>query len=118
MAGVLTEESNVECGHSGTVATAGNSLLKVNGKPVLTKQGVAGKTVSLCGTVPTSDSSGAIDVPCTSVTSVDKTEASKLRVGGKAVLINPLGGETTGRKGKKPTKDLKATVVQTRLKAE
>jgi hypothetical protein len=119
MSDVLTEESTVECGHSGKVAIAGSNLLQVNGKTVLTKQGVNGKAVSNCQTKPKADPSGTpIDKPCTTVSSVDNTEASKLRVGGAAVLIEPLKGATDGLKDKKPTADLTAEAVQTRLKAD
>jgi hypothetical protein len=120
MAGVLTEESKVGCGHSpGTVAAAGDPRLKVNGKPVLTRQGVEGKDVTGCGTVPATSPDGTPkDVKCLTVSSVDQTEAGRLRVAGRPVLIDPLGGATDGKLNKVQTKDLEASVVQTRLKAE
>jgi hypothetical protein len=116
MAGVLTEESTVGCGHDpGKVATAGEARLTVNGHPVLTKQSVEGKAVTGCGIVLDGT---ANNVKCLTVTSVDKTEATRLRIGGKAVLVDLLGGVTSGTKGGNPTKDLTATVGQTRLTAE
>jgi hypothetical protein len=121
MAGVLTEESTVECGHTpGKVTTSGEARLTVNGRPVLTRQGVEGKKVEACGTVPaTNPNSTPKDVKCQKVESVEKTEATRLRVDGKAVLIDPLGGTTDGMVNSvTPTTALGATVVQTRLKAE
>jgi hypothetical protein len=118
MAGVLTEESTVGCGHGpGKVATAGEARLTVNGHPVLTKQSVEGKAVTAtpCGIVLDGTTN---NVKCLQVTSVDNTEATRLRIGGKAVLVDPLGGATNGTKGGNPTKDLTATVGQTRLTAE
>jgi hypothetical protein len=116
MSGVLTEQSTVDCGHGGTVATTGNGLLTVNGKPVLTKQGVQGKSVSAsCGTIPATNPTSA---KCLTVTAVEKTEATTLLVGGVAVLIDPLGGATDGVRAGSPAIELKATVVQTRLRAD
>jgi hypothetical protein len=118
MSGVLTSQSTVSCGHSGTVATEGSALLTVAGHAVLTRQGVAGKPVRGCQTVPATNPDGTPkDVPCTAVDRVARTEAARLRVGGAPALIDPLGGTTTGRKDSQQATTLQATVVQTRLKA-
>jgi hypothetical protein len=117
MSGVLTRQSTVECGHSGTVASEGAARLTVDGHAVLTRQGVAGKQVSGCRTTPATNPNGTPkDAPCSSVASVDRTEAARLRVGGAPVLIDPLGGTTNGLKDSLPTAALQATVVQARLR--
>ena len=118
MSGVLTTQSTTECGHSGTVGTVGAAHFTVNGKGVLTTTGVASQSVTGCQIVPSTNPNGTPkDVACLTVTAVDKTEATRLTVGGVAVLIDPLGGATSGLKDSLPTKDLTASVVQTRLTA-
>src|SRR2546421_10615869 len=99
MAGVLTTESTVKCGHgSGKVSTKGTDKLTVNGKKALLKAGIMDKTVSGCGTMDKSDSSGTpLDKACTKVYSVSTTgEAKKLTVGGRAVMLELNTGETDG----------------------
>jgi hypothetical protein len=118
MSGVLTEQSTVGCGHSGAVATRGAARLTVDGRAVLTRQGVEGRQVSDCQTVPATNPNGTPkDAPCTSVASVDRTVAAKLLVDGAPVLVDPLGGATDGLKDSLPTAALGATVEQTLLEA-
>jgi hypothetical protein len=104
MPGVLTTASQVTCGHAppappgappGAVAVEGAPPLHVGGSPVLVKAGVAGKSISGCGTKPTSDPSGTVTTsPCVKVESVSAGEATKLFVNGKAVLTADLKGVT------------------------
>lgn len=119
MPNVLTEGSNVTCGHGGNVSTTGTPKLKVNGKPVLLKDGIAGKSTSGCKTPHAEDSSGTTADPCTSVTSVDAGEATKLKVRGSPVMLDSvLKGKTSGMVAKvKPQLLLSATVGQSKLKA-
>lgn len=118
MTGVLTTGSNVVCGHGGTVSTSGAAKLKVSGNPVLLKAGIAGKSVSGCGTPPASDVSGPTAIPCSSVTSVATGEATKLTMGGTPVMLDTLSGQTDGMVGKvTPQLLLSATAVQSKLKA-
>jgi hypothetical protein len=118
MSSVLTTQSTVGCGHSGTVATEGAARLTVAGHAVLTRQGVNGKQVRGCQTVPATNPNGTPkDAPCTAVAGVDRTEAARLRVGGAPALVDPLGGATNGLKDSQSTTTLQASVVQTWLKA-
>lgn len=103
MAGVLTTASRVECGHSGSVATTSSAKLTVGGSPVLIHpSSINGKSVAGCATLPSSDSSGPIDVTCTSVSSVTAGAASKLTSGGQPVTLDTLAGATDGLVGKTP----------------
>jgi hypothetical protein len=122
MAKVLTEQSKISCGHSGTVSPTGVQRLKVGGKAVLTKTVVEGASVSTCATVPSKDQSGTdVDMTCTKVTSVTGTESAKLKVGTKqrsaGVLVDPLSGATDGLVSKAPAMALTAEPVQERLSA-
>ena len=117
MPGVLTEGSNVTCGHSpGKVSTTGSPKLKVSGQAVLLKDGIMGKSVSGCGTPPASDVSGPTAIPCLTVTTVTTGEATKLTIGGAPVMLDTLAGQTDGMVGKvTPQLLLSATAVQTKL---
>lgn len=119
MAGVLTTASNVTCGHSpGRVSTSSSAKLKVNGSAVLLQTGVSGQSVSGCGTVPSADSSGPTNVKCTTVASVTRGEATKLKAGGSYVMLDTLAGTTDGMIGKTtPQSSLSATAGQWKLKA-
>jgi hypothetical protein len=118
MAGVLTKESNVTCGHSGTVSVQGADKLTVNGKKVLRKTDISGQSVGSCTTVAKSDSSGPTDKPCATVSSVDAGEATKLTVGGSKVMLDTLAGQTDGMVGKvTPQLLLAAAAVQSKLTA-
>ncbi len=118
MPGVLTTGSNVSCGHGGTVGTSSSAKLKVSGNAVLLKTGIAMKSVSSCQTPPASDVSGPTAMKCTTVTSVDSGEATKLTAGGAPVVLETLTGQTDGMVGKvTPQLLLSATAGQSKLKA-
>jgi hypothetical protein len=116
MPGVLTTGSNVSCGHAGTVTTSSSAKLKVNGQPVLLKEGIASKSVSACSTPNASDASGPTAIPCATVSSVDAGEATKITAGGSAVMIETLAGKTDGMVGKvTPQMLLSAAAGQNKL---
>lgn len=119
MAAVLTENSNVTCGHAGSVSTSGVSKLTVNGQPALLENGIAHRTVGNCATPTASDASGRLtDEPCTLVSSVTGGAATKLKVAGQAVMLDTLTGSTNGRVGgTDPQNLLSATARQTKLSA-
>lgn len=119
MAAVLTENSNVTCGHTGSASTSGVSKLTVNGHPVLLESGIANKTVNNCVTPTASDSSmRPTDKPCTLVSSVTGGAAAKLKVKGQPVMLDTLAGSTDGMVGGvTPQNLLSATAAQTKLTA-
>jgi hypothetical protein len=89
---VLTVGSTLVCAHQGTVTLVqSQSLLKVAGNAVLVQGDVDGKTISGCAT-PVSMTSK----PCTTVVSMMLGTATKLKVGGKAVLLETAMGMTDG----------------------
>lgn len=92
MPSVLTTGSTVKCAHQGTVKlTASQNKLKIGGKAVLVQGDLDGATISGC-TTPSSQSSS----PCKSVTSMIQGAATKLKVGGMAVLLDTAMGLTDG----------------------
>ena len=120
MAGVLISSSNVTCGHVlppklGKVQVSSSAKLRVNGQPVLLKSSIENKTVAGCATVPDPNTGAK---PCTTVTAVSTGEATKLKVGGKAVILDTLTGDTDGNvAGTTPQKLLKGTALQSKLTA-
>jgi hypothetical protein len=113
---VLTTGSNVTCGHSGTVSTASTAKLKVNGQPVLLKEGIQGRSVAGCTTPPASDISGPTAKPCTLVSTVSAGAATKLKVSGQSVMLQTLAGATDGMVAKEtPQKLLSADAGQVKL---
>lgn len=118
MPNVLTTASKVHCAHPlaavpSTVQTVGAPKLRVSGQPVLVKEGIAGKTITGCGTQ---------DAPhlkqCHKVVEVTTGEASKLSVGGQKVMADQLSGTTDGMVADvTPQPGLAAEAGQTRLRA-
>ena len=92
MPGVMTTASTVQCAHGGAVSTSSTARLQVAGNAALLRPGVQGMAVSAACTVQNTDKTKK----CTSVTSVTTGEASKLRAGGQAVLLETLAGTTDG----------------------
>jgi hypothetical protein len=88
---VLTTASSVRCGHQGTVGIASDAKLKVGGNPVLRPSSIQGKDITAC---ITPDSNTA--TKCRRVALVTGGAASKLRVGGQAVVLESLTGSTDG----------------------
>lgn len=124
MQNVLNTDSSVLCGratdvptaHEGNVQVQSTAKLKVDGAPVLLKDGIDKMPVVGCKTVPLSDSSGPLDVTCTTVKKVTAGEATKLNVGGKPVMLDTLAGDTDGKKNKVDQKFLAADAGQTKLR--
>lgn len=92
MAGVLTMNATIGCGHGGGVTPSSDAKLKVDSKSVLVKSSVDNKSVGPPPCPKTNTNAG--ESPCKTVT-VTGTEASKLKAGGAAVLIG-LDGSTNG----------------------
>jgi hypothetical protein len=92
---ILTETSQLNCPHGGKVqATAGQAKLRVGGSRVLVAGDVAGKQVAACLTAPAPQ---AGTLKClTAVSLMPPGVSSKLRVGGKGVLLDTATGLTDG----------------------
>ena len=88
---VLTTASTVQCGHGGTVRIASDAKLEVGGNPVLRQSSIEGKNITAC---VTPDSNTA--TKCRKVALIAGGAASKLRVGGQAVVLESLTGSTDG----------------------
>lgn len=114
MGSVLTTDSQITCGHEGKVSTTSQSKLKVKNASVLVSSDVQGKSVSAtppdkCVTQLTSSTK-----PCSSVLTIIKGAATKLKVHNDAVLLaDALKGTTDGN----PPGSLSATAGQTKLTA-
>jgi hypothetical protein len=107
MSAVLTEASEVTCQHKGVVTASGTSLLTVEGNTVLLTDGVS--TWSIAGCTQTSTS----QTPCTKMDSAVGGDATKLTVGGVAVLLDTISGKTIGL----PQFGVSAKAKQTKLTA-
>jgi hypothetical protein len=110
---VLTTASTVLCGplptHGGTVVTQSSARLTIGGAPVLVTSSVEMKPVGSCAVADTPQTD-----PCTEVASVKPTSLStKLTVGGQAVLLETLSGDTNGD----PVGPLQAVAEHQRLTA-
>jgi hypothetical protein len=113
MSHVLTESSDVECGHLGTVDVTGTSKLTVLGSQALLSSGVAGKSIALCIT-PNAPTATPPTKACMTVVSVLPVSlATKLTVGGQPVVLDTLKGLTDGL----PPGSLVAVALQSKLTA-
>jgi hypothetical protein len=142
MPNVLTIGSDVNCGHKsptppfdpGKVQTDSAAKLKVNRNSVLLESSIDGQSISGCGIVLKSDPSGnPLDMPCTQVSvvppipklppgtppAITDGRSTKLKVGGKPVMLDTLKGQTNGMTGgsKSPLSDMSATANQNKLTA-
>jgi hypothetical protein len=89
---VLTEGSILKCAHQGSVqVTASQTQLKVDGQAVLVMGDLEGATISGCKTPSTTSSK-----PCMAVVSVTPGAATRLKAGGKMVLLETAMGNTDG----------------------
>ena len=121
---VLTTKSSVLCGHvgaasplGGAFSIAGGGKLTVESAAVLVTGDVEGKLIKqtqLCGIVPSTG-----NIQCTKVSAVDSSsEAAKLTIEDKAVLLETLKGKTDGTlSGTMPQPLLNATPGQIKLSA-
>src|SRR4051794_18438664 len=97
MAAVLTTASSIQCAHTGTVSTASTAKLSVGGSPVLVfPSSIDAKGISGCTTAPSSDASGPINVPCTTVSNVSSGRATKLTMSGQPVALDTLACTSNG----------------------
>ena len=114
MPSVLTESSKVACAHGGSVQLhAGQSKLSVGGSKVLVDGDLTLATVAGCGTVTDPNTS---TLQCASVASALGGVATKLKVGGRGVLLETIAGQTTGTVGGTPQTWSVQSAVQTKLK--
>lgn len=114
---VLTDSTTLKCAapggapspvHGGTLSKTGTTRLRVDGANVLTQPNVAVATITGCG------DTGPGQTKCLAVTSVTGA-ATKLRVGGQPVMLDGIGGQTSGI----PSGTIVATAgVPTRLRSE
>src|SRR5947209_7123724 len=96
---VLTTASIIHCPHNGKLLFAGvDHKLKVLGKLVLMKSDIENATVStmMPDTCTMTDSTNPPTKKCTQVASVTGGEATKLKVGGVAVMLMATTGYTNG----------------------
>lgn len=83
---VLTSADSLSCtAGSGSVQASGASKLVVAGNPVLTASGVQGKTVSNC-----SPPGSPPPPPCTSVSTIQSGQSTKLFVSNSPVLLDQM----------------------------
>jgi hypothetical protein len=89
MGKVLTTDAVIVCTHGGTIkaSSAGQSLLEIDGKPVLVAGDLVNLTVSGC---PFAQN------PCATTTSMTAGEATAMEIDGKAVLLESAKGDTSG----------------------
>lgn len=92
MPSVITEQSTIQCLAGGTVqAIASQTKLKVGGAKVLVQGDLDGATIAGCGISPSPTTS-----PCTATITATAGTSTRLKVGGKAVLLDTTLGNATG----------------------
>jgi len=115
MSAVLTEGSTLVCAHQGTVKlTATQSKLKIAGKAALVDGDLTAALISGCTTV-TDVNTGALQ--CQTVASASGGVATKLKVGGRGVLLEEINGQTSGTVGGTPQTWSVQSPGQSKLKA-
>jgi hypothetical protein len=115
MPAVLTENSTITCAHQGSVQRrAGQGNLTVNGQKVLVLGDLVGAAISGCAN-PVAPPSG--NKTCTATTAAIGGVSTKLRVGGKLVLLETINGLTDGTLGGAPQPWSVKSAGQTKLKA-
>jgi hypothetical protein len=134
MPNVLTTESNVTCGHKGTVQVSSSAKLKVNNHSVLLESSIAGMSINDCKTQSVQVQGKYVSFPCASVSATGRTSptlsvattssaitegrSQKLKVGKFPVMLETLAGLTDGMKeGLSPVTGLQGTAVQNKLVA-
>jgi hypothetical protein len=115
MSFVVTEGSQVQCTHVGSVQLrAGQSKLVVAGSGALVDGDLAGAMISGCITVPDPNTT---TTKCLTVSSVENGVATKLTVGGKGVVLDSIQGNTSGTVGGVTQRWSVLSAAQTKLKA-
>jgi hypothetical protein len=106
MSFAITVISDVECPDKGVATMSSSAKLTVSGKNVVVKDNLVGATLGGCQQA----SSPPASVTCATLTEVISGEATKLTVGGQAVLLDSLKGLTSGApKNQLTCKDAKQT---------
>ena len=103
---VLTNASIITCSHAATALLTSSAKLKVSDSPVL----LDGDPIPLKPGACTQVGSGM--TPCTTLT-IATGQSTKLKVGGKAVLLQSITGSTNGS----PVSTFTASAVQAKLSA-
>lgn len=125
MGKVLTEDTVLKCAatsdkparHGGTLSVSGTARLKIDGHKVLTAANVLKATISLTESCNNNPNAG--QVKCTGVLATPPEPApklktaTKLKVDGEFVVIDPPGGTTNGT----PPGTIVGSGVHDRLKA-
>ena len=93
MANVMTTKGTLACSHGGKATLTSSAKLKIQGAAVLLYSDVIGWPIALCAQTDASNS----QVPCTAVQSPSAGQSKKLKVGGVAVVLDDLGGQTNGK---------------------
>lgn len=110
---VLTEGASVSCAHAAPVQLrAGQAKLTVGGARVLVAGDLVGATVAGCTNAPTPTG----NKPCVTTTNAVGGLSTRLRVGGRAVLLETVGGLTDGVLGGAPQPWSVKTAGQAKLK--
>jgi hypothetical protein len=100
MSAVLTKESTLQCAHSGAVKLIPTQTkLTVAGNAVMVDGDLSGAPISGCLTVTDPNTSA---LTCLTVVSASGGVATKLKVGGKGVLLQDVSGQTNGTVGGTP----------------
>src|SRR6266852_7198224 len=107
MANALTTGSQISCAHQGIASTTSSAKLTVGGNPVLLANGFSAWAIGGCTQV------GTGLTPCAKIAAISVGQATKLSVGGVAVLFDSLVGTTNGS----PVNTLSATANQSKLSA-
>lgn len=113
---VITENSTVNCDHpgAGTVElTAGQSKLTVGGSKALVENDLNGAPISGCANT-TNPNTGVVQ--CTTILSTAGGVAGKLKVDGKAVLLEDITCLTSGQIGPDKQRALVQAAGQSKLK--
>jgi hypothetical protein len=112
MAKVLTTAATVTCGHGATAVLSGGAKLSVGGNPVLLETDFSSWSFDVLCSQKKTDSG---EVQCATVTGITAGKSTKLTVGGTSVLLDTLGGTTSGLP---KNTDLKASAAgQSKLEA-
>jgi hypothetical protein len=104
---VLTISGSIRCSHQGKASLMSEAKLTVNGNAVLLQSDYAQWMIPDC------TQKGGSVTPCTNIASLSAGFAGKLTVGGVAVLLDTLAGQTNGA----PPGTLSASEAQDKLTA-
>ena len=92
MSFAITVGSDVECPDHGVPAMSSSAKLTVSSEPVVVEDDLLAASIGGCTQAPPPPT----NVACAKVTTLSAGEASKLTVGGRAVLLDSLTAITSG----------------------